>query len=285
MGYALFHAPKALIMGADGEDMEVYIELALVENFALDGVLLYLALRLTKSKVCAWRIILAATVGGIEAVVFPLLTLPVWAAYLIKLMGGILLCVLAVGEKKLRPYLRVTAAFFALTFLLGGALTAIYSFFDIPYVAGNGYLVEQAPVGLVAAVAVCLTALSILLTRRIYRFVKVRKNLIECVLTEGGREVTWQGFADSGNRLEFHGKPVCVVSPLAIFALFGKNPKAEGRMQVGTVHGARDAPVFTLERLTLRVGGRAYQREGVYLTVGEVGKEFNILLNTALMED
>ena len=264
--------------------MEVYVELAILENFLLDGVLLYLALKVGKTKVRVWRLLLAAAIGAAEAVVFPLFPLPVWAAYLVKGVGGVLPCLIAVHGKKFKPYLVTTLAFFVLTFALGGLLTAIYTFFDISYLEGNGYLVEQAPVGLVVATVIIFAVAVVFFSKRAYRYRKVRQNLVDCVLEARGREVRWQGYADSGNRLEFQGKPVCVASSVALFALFGRNLKEAGRITVGTVNGKREAPVFECEKLVICTQEKTYRREDVYLTVGEVGKDFQLILNTALME-
>ena len=132
--------------------MQVYIEVAFLENFLLDGVLLYLALACARLKISAWRLLLASALGAVEAIVFPLFPLPAWAAYLVKFMGGALLAVIA-AKGRPKQICIATAFFFLFTFALGGLLTAVYSFFGIQYEAGTGYLVEQAPAGLVAGVS------------------------------------------------------------------------------------------------------------------------------------
>lgn len=264
--------------------MTVWLEIALLENFLLDGVLLYLALCCARVKIKVWRLLLAAALGAAEAVVFPLLTLPVWAAYLVKVLGGILLCATAVHSKSLKRHLIATAAFFALTFALGGALTAIYSFADVEYAEGNGYLVEQAPIGLILGAGGAFLIAAQCAIKAFFRFRKVQRNLLSCTLTAAGREVNWQGFADSGNLLTFRGKPVCVISAAACLALFGRGAKEAGRIRLSTVNGGCESPVFECEKLTIRAGAEIIERQGVYLTVGKVGKSYPLILSTALME-
>lgn len=264
--------------------MTVWIELALIENFLIDGVLLYLALKCARLKVKVWRLFLAAALGAAEAVVFPILSLPVWAAYLVKALGGALLCLVATCSRRAGKHFIVLASFFALTFALGGALTALYSFMGVSYEAGAGYLVEQAPVGLVLGVSGVFLIVAARGIAAFYRYRKVQKNLLSCTLAAAGREVNWQGYADSGNLLTFRGKPVCVISAAACIALFGQGAREAGRIRLSTVNGGREAPVFECDKMTIETGKETLERRGVYLTVGDVGKSYPLILSTALME-
>lgn len=258
--------------------MTVYFEYAFLENFLLDGLLLYLALRIARGKIKAWRLCLAAAVGAGEALLFPVISMPTWCAYLVKILGGILLCVIAVSGKRVKTYAAATAAFFVSTFALGGLLTAAYSYFGIEYETGQGFLVERAPVALVFAAAGIFVLLACYGLRRIFRFVRLQKSTVECTLTQGDRTVRWKGLADSGNLLEFRGKGVCVCSAAAIFALFGRGAKEVGRIRVRTVNGEKESPVFECE--SLRVGDGAAQP--ALFTVGEVdGKRYSFVLHTA----
>jgi sigma-E processing peptidase SpoIIGA len=261
--------------------MVVYWEYAFIENFLLDGLILYLALKIARGKVRVWRLLLASAVGAAEAIVFPLFRVPVWSAYLLKVLGGILLCAVAVSGKRLKTYAVTACAFFAVTFALGGLLTAAYSFFGVEYQQGNGFLVERAPVALVFALAGIFAVVLLQSIKFFYRYGKLRCNLFECTLAHAGREVRWKGLADSGNLLQFRGKPVCVFSSRAAFALFGRNLKEAGRLEIGTVNGRRETPVFICERM--KVGKETF--ENVFLAVGEVtGKEYQLILHTAFLE-
>lgn len=261
--------------------MVVYWEYAFVENFMLDGLLVYLALKCARGKVHVWRLLLAAVLGAVEAIVFPLISLPVWCAYLIKFSGGALLILIAVSGGTPKTYLVASAAFFSLTFALGGLLTAVYSFFDVAYEEGSGYLVEGAPVGLILGGAGIFAVAVTAAARAFYRYKKVQQNLFECHLSHGERQVHWRGLADSGNCLSFHMAPVCVISAQAAFALFGRDLKEVGRIHVGTVNGGREAPVFCCERM--QVNGKLF--EHVLLTVGEINsKDYQLILHTSYVE-
>lgn len=276
-----FPSPAAFIIPFTECKVVIYWEYAFLENFILDGLLLYLSLLCVRAKVKRWKLFIAAAAGGAEAVLFPLLTLPVWCAYLVKLAGGEILVILAGSGVRAKDYLLLSIVFFLLTFALGGMLTAAYSFFGVEYFAEGGYLVESAPVGLIFGGAGIFFLLVLHGTRKLYRRRKLEKNLVDCILCHGGKLLRWKGFWDSGNCLLFRGEPVCVVSAVGAFALFGKTPQAVGRMRISTVNGEREASVFCCEEL--RIGSSV--RKNVFFTVGDIpAKEYCLILNTNLLE-
>lgn len=263
--------------------MVVYWEYAFLENLILDGLLLYLALKCARLKCYPLNLIIAAGIGGAEAVVFPLLTLPVWAAYLVKAVGGIVIALVAVRKARFKSYLIVTAAFFLMTFALGGLLVAAYSFFGAEYETGNGFIVERAPVALVLGTAGVFAVFTVLAAKCFYRYRRIKRNLFSCVLKANGRQARVTGFADSGNLLAFRGKPVCVVSAVTALALFRGNAKEVGRMNVNTVSGSRDAPVFECD-LEIQLARRRVEQRTL-LTIGDIqSKEYNLILHTATLE-
>ena len=264
--------------------MVVYWEYAYLENCLLDGLLLYLALKCARGRVRFITLILAAGIGGAEAVLFPLAAFPIWASYLVKLAGGALIAVIAVSKGTKKTYLIVVSAFFLMTFALGGLLTAAYSFFDVEYEAGNGFLVERAPVGLVIATAGIFACLVRWGVGVLYRYKKIHSGIFPCALETGDKRITVKGFADSGNCLTFRGEPVSVISAVLALALFRKE-KEVGRMTVGTVNGVKEQPVFRCKGMEIGCGSKAVRLENCLFTVGEIdAKDYKIILHTALLE-
>lgn len=264
--------------------MVVYWEHAYLENCLLDGLLLYLALKCARGRVRPLNLILAAGIGGAEAVLFPLVNFPVWASYLVKIAGGALIAVISVSKGTKKTYFIAIFAFFLMTFALGGLLTAAYSFFDIEYQDGNGFLVERAPVGLVVATAGIFACLIRWGVGALYRYRKVQSGIFPCTLETGDKKITLKGFADSGNCLMFRGEPVCVISAIAALALFRREREA-GRMTIGTVNGVKEQPVFRCKSMEISCEGRALRIENCLFTVGEINaKDYKIILHTALLE-
>lgn len=259
--------------------MVVYWEYAFLENSLFDGLLLYLALKGAHAAVRPLRLTAAAGSGGALAVLYPLIALPVWAEIAVKLAGGVLLATIAVSEKEIKTLVWTSLLLFAFTFMLGGLLTAVCVMCGARRVAG-GFMIAQAPVGLIAAFTAVFFAACAVGVRRLYRRVRLTRLLYDCTLTAGARTVTWKGLADSGNRLSFRGRPVCVCSAVAALALFGRGARAVGRIRVGTVAGACERPVLRCDRLCIE--NKTYS--DVYITTGEVEKAYQIILHTAFAE-
>lgn len=265
--------------------MIVYWEYAFIENFVLDGLLLYLALKCARMKVRPVNLILAAAAGGTEGVLFPLLVLPNWCITVIKFLGGALLVVIAISKGTRRTYPIAIISFFFLTFALGGLLTALYSYCNIPYVKQEGYIIESAPVALVLAAAGIFTIACVHGVSWLFRYRRITRQIFTCTLKAREKEVCWKAFADSGNCLFYHGHPVCVISAIAVFALFGAHPKEAGKMTVNTVQGSRLSSVFLCERMDIAINGTIRTFQEVYLTTGEVhSKDYQMILHIAFLE-
>ena len=260
--------------------MTVYIEYAFAENTLLDGLLLYLALRCARLRVSGWRLALASAAGGAQSLLFPVFSLPVWLSYLVKFLGGALIAVIGCPSRRLKPHLWVCAAFFLLTFALGGLLFAVSSFFGAELAEGRGVWLERVPPALVLAAAGAFFAAAAALIRHIHRRRAIARGSCACVI-EGVRTLRCSGFWDSGNLLSFRGEPVSVLSPVAALALFGGRAVPVGRIVLRSAGGEKTSPVFRAERLT--AGGIV--REGALFAVGETGIPGHpVLLNTSLWE-
>lgn len=264
--------------------MTVYWEDAFAINFLLDGLLLYLALKCVRIKIRPLLLLLSSATGGAEAIVFPLLTVPSWCHYILKFLGGLLISVIAAAKSGVKRQIIAACAFFAATFLFGGALVAIFSFFGLPYAENGSYMIEGAPVTLVLVSAVILLLVGRRLAAAFYHYRKAQSGVLSCKLSAGERRVSWRGFADSGNCLTFRGKPVCVLSSMAALALFS-GQKPLGRMRISTVNGSRESPVFLCERMEIACGERKIVQEDVCLAVGEIkSKDYQLIIHTAYLE-
>ena len=114
--------------------MNVYIEYVIADNFVIDCLLLWAAAVTLKLPYKKWRLILGGAVGALCAVVSVFVS--GWLVYLVKLACLVLMCLTAVGvSKKLLWYILL---FVAYTFVLGGAIIALFHFFNVGYVTENG---------------------------------------------------------------------------------------------------------------------------------------------------
>ena len=106
-----------IMVGVEDGRVEIYLEDAIIENFLLDGALLYLALSAARQEIVWWRLLLGGLAGAVFAVAFPLLPFPPWLTYACKLLAGGLLVFIALKRQKHRGrYALTLALFYGLSF-------------------------------------------------------------------------------------------------------------------------------------------------------------------------
>lgn len=209
--------------------MVVYVEYALVENFLLDGSLLYLSLKFCRLRVRRIALFLSALTGSVFAVLFPLLPLTGVVAYLVRFAFGCVLCFVVSPARSVKKTGIFTAVFYLLTFSLGGALLAGYSFFGISYTESGGYLFSQTPFGVVLGGLVVFFIAAGKIGKYFFSRARAAKVSRRCRLCSSVGALEGEGLADTGNLVTFRGEPVCLVDERAA------KPLTERLLSEGTV--------------------------------------------------
>ena len=259
------------------------MEYALLENFLVDASLLYLALLAARIPVSVWRLCLGGGVGACFALVFPLLSLPPWLAYLLKFAVGALLCLLANPRRPKRTrkggFALTVGLFYAFSFCLGGGLIAVFESFDLPYyiVSGGGVL-STLPVGWLTLACAVFVALGKYFIHKLYARKRRFAHIVSCSIFYKDARVRVDGFVDTGNKASYGGRAVCFTTPDVIYRLFELSPPMAS-MSVKTVSGERTIPLYLADELHIRSGSTVTVK-GVYLSpsVHMLGKEYGLLL-------
>ncbi|MCD8041065.1 MAG: sigma-E processing peptidase SpoIIGA [Clostridia bacterium] len=231
--------------------MQVYVELALAENFCMDFTMLASAKLVTKN-ICGYkRIAAASALGACFAVVFPLFGLSgVWAVA-VKVVSGFALAAAGCRIKDIKTYLKFALTFMGLSALAGGAIFALFSLAGWDYATGSGYIISSVPVGIPAfavfALALCCKAAAKKLIAR------GDKNYCKCAIYCGGRRVTTHGFFDSGNRVYCGGAPVSIVPPSVAEKLTDTSAPLQS-VKVNTIAGQERIKIFTADKIEIYLG-------------------------------
>ncbi|MBQ9117886.1 MAG: sigma-E processing peptidase SpoIIGA [Clostridia bacterium] len=250
----------------------VYIEYALLENAFLDGILLFLALRYSGCE-RSFRLYLAAGLGGVLALVYPLLVLPDFWGAVYKLATGGLLPIMALKKEKGRKTLLCVSLFFAFSFLVAGGVFAFSSFV---FVKGE-YWLEKLPLSSILALFLAGVCFAAETAKRVKRRREQTEFFVECAWEEEGVEKRAKGFIDTGNRVRHFGSPVCFVTP-ELFV--GLRTKKRGYTRIKTVAGEREIPLIKIKKLRITQGGQTHIINGVYVSPSPVlcDREYEILL-------
>ena len=224
--------------------MEVYIEYALIQNFIIDALLLWLSLRISKQPIHIKKILLASGIGSIFALFSPLLPIPDFFAFLLKFAFGFFLCFLSTNPpNKGGRYALSCVFFFSLTFLFGGALMALYQVFQLDYALQNGYLVETIPLSLILCTAIIFSIFTLKWAKKLYFDRKIRHFYYFCELSSKTKPLPAIGFLDSGNLARFKNLPVCFLSPELALKLIDTGQVFD-EMQISTLNGKKKIKIF-----------------------------------------
>lgn len=243
--------------------MQVYVELAVLENFCMDFTLLYCAKIVSKNAAPVWRIAFGSVIGACFAVVFPLFGLGAAWAVILKILSGLLICLISSKLKSLKSYIKFSGAFFIFTALLGGAIIGIFSLAGLDYSAGAGFILSSVPIGIPLFGALIL----IICARKLAaRLSKSSKNAVVCRIYAGQSHVSINGFFDSGNKVYIKGQPVSVIPFEAAEKLMDLSRIKDG-VKIHTVAGSRTIKVFTADRMEIAEGGKTTAYTGVKIGV------------------
>ncbi len=254
--------------------------MSLLENFCMDFTLLYCAKAVTKNRARRLRLVLAAAAGAAFAVVFPIIPVGAVFAVIIKIAAGFLIALLACNMSSFGAYLKFSCAFVGFTFLLGGALTALFSLTGLKAESGAGYLISSIPVGIPMFGALMAVLLAKYLAKRLS---KSSPNTVRCRIYAGQSDVELPAFFDSGNKVFYKGRPVSVIPEAAAKKLVDAESINEG-VKIHTVAGSRTIKVFTADKVIIYDGNTRKILRNVELGVSP-NRIARAVLHPDLLED
>lgn len=270
--------------------MTVYLDLIILDNFAADFALLYLAVKTARGEVKLWRLALTALAGTALAVgytVFTLYyTLPLAVEILVKYGVAALLPVLASRYKKKSTLALAVGAFLAFMFALAGLLTALFS--DSKINEGGGaltYTIGGVPSGVLVGCIVLFVAAAKKTVAKIAKRKKVLSLVVDCSLFYRENQVKTRAFLDSGNMLTApDGTFVAVAERALAVKLLGEylfTGATKGvKLPVATVNGKSFMTAFKIDKIEIYCDGTKNIIEDVTLGIspGGVHGEYDLIL-------
>lgn len=261
--------------------MEIYIEYAFLENFFVDGTLLFLSLVAGKQKIVWRKVFFSAVLGAAFAVAFPLVPLPAVCMQILKFSLPFLLCAVAAEKGKGRGrYALTVLLFYAFSFAFAGLLTGVLGAFDVEYFTLEyGGILTSIPVGALFAALVAFASLCFYGVSRLYRLRATHEHILPCEVQGEKGCVCTLGYIDTGNTAQYQGLPVCFITPDLFYDLFGLNAKCE-KTAIRTLAGEKTVVVKKALRVKIGRGKKKGLLEGAYLSPSAVliGREYKLLL-------
>ena len=275
--------------------MEVVIEYVLLDNFVIDGLLIYSTNKLLKIPNNWWGIVGASAFGAVFALVSPMLNFSGGVVLVIKLLIAFIM-VLISSLSFYKLILRIVCFVF-LTFLFGGMLIALCYFAGVNVIQGvNLIYFSKIPLGSVLGVSIAFVFLLLKLIKKLYTQIRFSCYLTKVALTINNKTMLLNAFYDSGNNLfTKDNTPVIILKEDSLKYWFScdertniligqfkkvnlKNPQ---RLEVSSVGGSSKILVFDADNMC--INNRNYS-VAVGIDNSRHFKDFSVLLNNKMGE-
>lgn len=257
--------------------MTAYIEYVFLENFLLDGLLLYGASRFTKMRIGKIRLFISACVGGAYALLSPFITLPIVLEKILTMCVGVLLTLLAYGRLKNKTewgrYAFFCFTFFVFACMVAGFILAVWD-----------KMAKKPPFLLVLVLMAVCIGIGETFAYVYHKKSQVFAQVINCYIMVGKKRILTRGFLDSGNLAQKDGVPICFICPLAFYKAFGF-PQREERAVIQTMTGERETAVY-LGEIALKKGESTLVKQVYFApTKNMLFREYEMILPARIMEE
>ena len=200
---------------------EIYADLYVLINFGMDLLCLTVTASLLHLPARRWRILSAAGMGGLYALLSLLFSPAGLVGLLLDLLAALGLSSVAFAERGngFGRLLRVTGVYFLSSVLLGGVMTALYALLnrlDLPLDS----LQEDGLEAWIFALLGAAAGLATLKGGRLFAF-SARRRYVTLTVTLFGKTATLRALLDSGNLLQdpLSGRGVIVADRRALRGL------------------------------------------------------------------
>lgn len=208
-------------------EQTVYVDLYFLINFSMDFLGLFLAAKLLSYRVHVLRGVLAAVFGAVYACVALLFIPSGTLGLLLDICACAVMAFIAIGQKRnLRQVGAYALVYTAVSILLGGFMTALFSLFNklgLNKLSGEGEVSDGISVWLFVLLAAISGVLSFLGGRVFKR--KSSRKYGRVRVCYNKRSVTFRALCDSGNLLRepISAKPCIVADARLMREIFSPN--------------------------------------------------------------
>ncbi len=183
--------------------MTVYIDVVILENLAMNYIILIATALIGKYEIKYFRNILASTLGGIYAILNYIKTFSIVQNLIFKIAVSILMIIITFGIKDLKTMAKQLVIFYLVSFTFGGAAFMLLFFLkpeDIIF--KNGHLVGTYPIkiamlGGIVGFSIIAIVSNIIRDRR-----KIKSMLCDMEIFYNERKVKLKTMIDTGNLLK-----------------------------------------------------------------------------------
>lgn len=234
--------------------MTIYIETFLIQNILINFCLLKLVYLTTKSKTNFFKLVLASIVGTIPSIIIVIYLNNVFLLNLIKTTTAFAMLSLAFKQTK-KQFMFNVILLFLYTYALGGIITSLNS---TTYYTSFGFVTSSKfSLELICTLIIVITYIFEFVVKHIKLKLNTNNLIYNLTLTQSGFSININAYMDTGNFLNYKGKPVIIVDLDTYLKLTKTNlinfytSKSE-TIKTGTVNGNNNLKVFTIEKIEIK---------------------------------
>lgn len=200
---------------------DIYGDILFIINFSMDFLALFICGKIMHFNMRTYRMVCGAAIGGIYGVASLFFEISPMLETIADIAAALVMCFVAHHAKNIRKTLCTTAMFYAVSMLLGGAMTAIYAKLGrySAYIEIGGSISTvfgEIELWVFAALALVSALITYFLQKAMHsrmtgRYCRLRVTFL-------GNTYEFSGFFDSGNCAEepISGRPIVFISASAL---------------------------------------------------------------------
>lgn len=183
--------------------MTIYIDVVILENLAINYIILIATALIGKYEIRYFRNILASTLGGIYAILNYIKTFSIIQNLIFKIAVSILMIIITFGVKDLKLLVKQLIIFYLVSFTFGGAAFMLLFFLkpeDIIF--RNGHLIGTYPIKIAILGGIVGFSIIAMLSNIIRDRRKIKSMLCDMEIFYKERKIKLKTMIDTGNLLK-----------------------------------------------------------------------------------
>lgn len=199
---------------AEGYKVTVYVDVLLLENIAINFIILAATSHFSRVKVSTVRLFLGALIGAVYVVAAFFPGFEIYFTLIAKLILSLVIIAVTFWPEKIKDFIRLTGVFYLVSFVFGGAAFGLFYFLESGGMLYNGvFYINNFPL----RTLILSSAIAYIVIRISWDFVKSKMTkeniMIPVSIKFREKSVSIKALIDTGNSLKdpISNMPVVVV--------------------------------------------------------------------------
>ncbi len=258
--------------------MTIYIDVFFTVNFLIDFFLIFIAGKISGSKILFKRILLSSAAASGYACIKTIFSLEI---FMDILSLPIIMCI-AYKVNSIASLVKKTAVFYMCTLISGGICLAIGSISGTAAFMEGIFYFDFPIIYSLLSIALCAFVCFLVSPSKES---SLRKKYVDITIEKNGKFYSARAFIDSGNMCYdyFTGFPVIICEDI-----FSNEEITTRKMPYKTAAGSFEMEIFIPDRVIIKYKNKVYLNRSVVIGVSEVklsqGEEFNALIGGAVFD-